>query len=45
MPTTIDPSTGETLREYAFFDDDQTERGVALAHERYASWRRRPMAS
>jgi len=44
MITAIDPATGETLARYEPHDDEEVERRLRLATERYRSWRRLPVA-
>jgi succinate-semialdehyde dehydrogenase/glutarate-semialdehyde dehydrogenase len=40
MPTTIDPATGATLQDYAWFSDDETEQRVVRAQACFREWRR-----
>lgn len=38
MPRSIDPSTGEVLANYAYFDADQTEAALARVHAGAQAW-------
>jgi succinate-semialdehyde dehydrogenase/glutarate-semialdehyde dehydrogenase len=40
---TINPYTGETLREFGVLDGPQIDRAVQSAHEAFGRWRRRPI--
>jgi succinate-semialdehyde dehydrogenase / glutarate-semialdehyde dehydrogenase len=41
---TVNPYTGETLKEFETLSRDQVDRAVAAADEAFESWRRRPIA-
>jgi succinate-semialdehyde dehydrogenase/glutarate-semialdehyde dehydrogenase len=41
---TLNPATGELVREYPFIDDAELERKLALAHEAHLAWRDVPIA-
>jgi succinate-semialdehyde dehydrogenase/glutarate-semialdehyde dehydrogenase len=40
---TIDPSTGEALREYPFLDSDKVQGVIEKAHAAFLEWRTRPV--
>ncbi len=49
MPTrrtyhTLNPATGELLREYPLLEDDELEAKLALAHQAFLAWRDVPVA-
>ena len=44
MPTTINPSTGEPLREHPFFEADDTDSRLVRARETFEMWREYPIA-
>ncbi|MEX5635883.1 aldehyde dehydrogenase family protein [Parafrankia sp. FMc2] len=41
---TLNPATGEVLREYPFLTDAELEAKLALAHQAYLAWREVPLA-
>jgi succinate-semialdehyde dehydrogenase / glutarate-semialdehyde dehydrogenase len=40
MPTSINPATGDTLQEYAWFSDEETEQRLLRARACFQEWRR-----
>lgn len=41
---TVNPYTGETVREFAFLEADEVDAVVERAHEAFLEWRERPVA-
>jgi succinate-semialdehyde dehydrogenase/glutarate-semialdehyde dehydrogenase len=41
---TINPYTGETVREYDTLSREEVDRAVAAAHDAFGRWRRRPIS-
>jgi len=41
---TVNPATGETVKEFSFLDTDDVMAAVEKAHQAFQSWRERPVA-
>lgn len=41
---TVNPYTGETVREFDFFDTTEVDAAIERAHAAFATWRERPVA-